>query len=110
MWFCIRRTVSDSLETLKTTLMTVLFTVISVDILGTADANVHSSSSLAAAVLLCAKLEVGAGIAPPRRSTDANAADGGLTDCWKFIGEPWRGVGEFRAAKGSGVRAGCNGS
>jgi hypothetical protein len=103
IWFCIKSTVSDSLETLKSTLTIVLFTVISFEESGTAEANVHSSSSLAAAVVLCAKFDVGAGIAPPRRSTVPDATGGGFTDCWKFIGDPCRGDGEFRAAKGSGV-------
>ena len=30
---------------------------------------------------------------------------GGLTDCWYWNGEPWRGVDD-NAANGSGVRAG----
>jgi hypothetical protein len=97
--------VSVSRETLKSTLMLELITVISLLVSGTEEANVHSSSSFVALVLLCAKLEDGAGTAPPRRSTVAEGAGGCLMDCWYWNGEAWRGV-EVRAAKGSGERAG----
>jgi hypothetical protein len=86
--------------------MLVLFTVISFVVSGTADANVHSSSSLADTMLLCARLEDGTGDEPPRRSIDPEPVDCGLIDCWKCIGEACRGAGELRAANGSGVRAG----
>lgn len=98
---------SESRETLNTVLMLVFVTVISFVVSGTAEAKVHSSSSFAAAaVLLCAKLDegVGAGAAPPRRSTVPDPpVDCGLIDCWKFIGEAVRGAGELSAANGSGV-------
>lgn len=98
---------SDSLEMLKRTLMLVLVTVISLEVSGTAEAKFHSSSSSAVA-LLCVKLVDGAGMPPPSRSTAPDATGGGLTDCWYWKGELWRGV-DVRAAKGSGVRAGCIG-
>lgn len=107
----IRRVVSFSRETLKRTLILELVTVISLDVSGTEDANVHSSSSFAALVLLCARLDDGVDMAPPRRSTvfeagaGAGAGAGALTDCWYWNGEPCRGV-EARPAKGSGERGG----
>lgn len=76
------RFVSVSRETLKSTLMLELTTVSSLDVSGTEDAKVHSSSSFAALVLLCARFDVGPEISPPRRSTAADAGPGGLTDCW----------------------------
>jgi hypothetical protein len=96
---------SVSRETLKSTLIVVFVTVISLLVSGTEEAKVHSSSSFAALVLLCARAELGAGTAPPNKSTVAEGADGGLTDCWYWNGDPWRGV-EVNAAKGSGERAG----
>ena len=48
----IRMTSSDSRDTLKVTFTLVLLTEMSLDWSGTAEANVHSSSSLEAAVLL----------------------------------------------------------
>lgn len=72
---------SDSRETLNTTLMRVLLTMISLKVSGTAEANVHSSSSLAAEVELWARFEVGAGMAPPRRSTEPDAGGWDLMDC-----------------------------
>ena len=48
----IKRVVSVSRETLKSTLMLVLVTVSSLLVSGTEEANVHSSSSFAALVLL----------------------------------------------------------
>jgi hypothetical protein len=83
-------TVSDSRETLKAMLMFVLFTVSSLVVSGTAEVKVHSSSSMAALVLLCAKLDFGAGAGaglPPRRSTAAGPVECGLIDCWKCIGD-----------------------
>lgn len=76
----IKRAVSVSLEILKSTLMLELRTVISLLVSGTEEAKFHSSSSFAA-LLLCARFDVGAEIAPPSRSTVAGAAGGGLTDC-----------------------------
>ena len=101
----IRRVVSVSLEMLKRTLTVVLVTVNSFEESGTDEAKFHSSSSLAALVL-CAKLVDGADIPPPNRSTAPDVGGDGLTDCWYWKGEACRGV-EARAAKGSGVRAGC---
>lgn len=72
---------SVSLEMLKSTLMLVLVTVISLLVSGTEEAKSHSSSSFAALWLLCARFDVGVEMAPPSRSTVADAADGGLTDC-----------------------------
>lgn len=97
--------VSVSRETLNSTLMVVFVTVISLLVSGTEEAKVHSSSSFAALVLLCARFELGAGTAPPNKSTVAEGAGGGLTDCWYWNGDPWRGV-EVNAANGSGERAG----
>lgn len=77
----IKIVVSVLRETLKSTLMLELVTTISLLVSGTEDANVHSSSSFATLVLLCAKLDVGAERAPPSKSTAAGADDGGLTDC-----------------------------
>lgn len=77
----INSAVSVSRETLKSTLMPVLITVISLLVSGTEEANVHSSSSFAALVLLCAKLEEGTGTAPPSRSTVPEGAGGCLMDC-----------------------------
>jgi hypothetical protein len=77
----INNDVSVSRETLKSTLMLEFVTVISLLVSGTEDANVHSSSSFGALVLLCAKLEEGAGTAPPSRSTTAEGTDGCLMDC-----------------------------
>jgi hypothetical protein len=77
----IKRVVSVSRETLKSTLMLVFVTVISLLVSGTEEAKSHSSSSFAALVLLCAKLEVGTGTAPPNKSTVAGGAAGCLTDC-----------------------------
>lgn len=76
--------VSVSLETLKTTLMVELTTTISLLESGTAEANVHSSSSsFAEAVAVCERPEVGAASPPPNRSIvpDADADAGGFTDC-----------------------------
>jgi hypothetical protein len=78
----INRVVSVSRETLNNTLMVVLVTVISLLVSGTEEAKVHSSSSFAALVLLCAKLDVGAAMAPPSKSTVADADEGCLIDCW----------------------------
>lgn len=97
------RVVSFSRETLKSTLIVELTTVISFELSGTEDAKVHSSSSFAALVLLWARLELGPEMSPPRRSMVPAAGAGGLTDCWYWNGEPWRGV-DVREAKGSGVR------
>lgn len=104
----ISRTVSDSLETLKRMLILVFVTVNSLDVSGTEDAKSHSSSSLAALVVLCVRFVVGAEAPPPSKSTTPEAGAGGLTDCWYWKGEACRGV-EARAANGSGVRAGCGG-
>ncbi len=87
--------------------MLVLVTVSSTLVSGTAEAKSHSSSSFATLVLLCAKFEVGCGIAPSNRSTVADAGGVDFTDCWYWNGEPCRGVME-RAANGSGERAGWN--
>jgi len=86
--------------------MLVLVTDISLDVSGTDEAKSHSSSSFAA--LVCARLVVGADNPPPNRSTAPDAGCGGLMDCWYWKGDPCRGV-EVRAAKGSGVLAGCTG-
>jgi hypothetical protein len=101
-------TVSDSRETLNAILMLVLLTVSSLVVSGTAEANVHSSSSRVALVLLWARFDLGAGVGAvadvsPRRSTTPDPVVGGLIDCWKFIGDACRGAGEVRAANGSGV-------
>lgn len=104
----IKRTVSVSRETLKITLILLLVTVISLLVSGTDEANVHSSSSFAALVLLCVRFEVGAGTVSPNKSTAAEAGAGCLIDCWYWNGDPCRGV-EVRAAKGSGVRDGWTG-
>jgi hypothetical protein len=104
----IKSAVSVSRDTLKSTLMLELVTVISLLVSGTEEANVHSSSSLVAVAvaLLCARFDVGVEMAPPRRSIAPDAVDGGFMDCWYWKGEPCRGV-EANAAKGSGERAGA---
>jgi hypothetical protein len=101
----INRVVSVSRKTLNNTLIVVLVTVSSLLVSGTEEANVHSSSSFVTLVLLCARLDDGPGIAPPNRSTVAEADAGCLIDCWYWNGEPCRGV-EVKAANGSGERAG----
>ena len=101
----ISRLVSVSRETLKTTLMLVLSTVVSLAVSGTDEAKVHSSSSFAALMLLCARFEGGAVISPPSKSTAAEPVVCALIDCWYWKGEPCRGV-EVKAAKGSGERGG----
>jgi hypothetical protein len=73
--------VSDSLDTLNTTLMLLLVTVSSFELSGTAEVKFHSSSSFAALVLLCARLEDGVGAPTPRRSTAPEDCCGGLIDC-----------------------------
>jgi len=83
-------TESDSRETLKAILMLVLLTVSSLVVSGTAEVKFHSSSSIAALVLLCARFDVGAvagAVVPPRRSTAADPVDCGLIDCWKCMGD-----------------------
>lgn len=79
----IKRLLSVSLDTLKSTLMLELVTVSSLLVSGTEEANVHSSSSSAALVLLCAKFDEGVARAPPSKSTAADDDDsaGGLMDC-----------------------------
>lgn len=77
----IKRTVSFSRETLNNTLILLLVTVISLLVSGTEEAKVHSSSSLAALVLAWARVDDGAGTAPPSKSTVADAGGGCLTDC-----------------------------
>jgi hypothetical protein len=97
----ISNTVSDSLEILKTTVTLLFTTVISFEVSGTAEVNVHSSSSFAVLVEFCTRFDGGGGDPTPSRSTVP--VDCGLTDCWNWNGEAWRDVGDVSAAKGSGV-------
>jgi|SRR6266576_3212668 len=109
----IRMTSSDSRETLKVTFTLVLLTVMSLDWSGMAEANVHSSSSLEAVVLLigyegvddCPRFEE-----LPRLSSALEDGGGaaGLTDCWNWKGDACRGAGEESATNGSAnERNGC---
>jgi hypothetical protein len=80
-----RSTVSDSRDMVNTICTLVLVTVISFEVSGTADVNVHSSSSFAAEadVLLCTRFDDGAGLPTPRRSIPAEVLPVfcGLMDC-----------------------------
>lgn len=101
----INNVVSESRDTLNTISKLLFVTVISFDVFGTADANVHSSSSLVAAVLFCAMFELGGGEPTPSKSTPPTGlGEGwGFIDCWNWKGDPCLGVVDARVAKGSGV-------
>ena len=77
----INNVVSESRDTLNTISKLLFVTVISFDVFGTADAKVHSSSSLTAVVLLCAMFELGGGEPTPSKST----APTGFGEGWGFM-------------------------
>jgi hypothetical protein len=86
-----RMVVSDSRDIVNRIFTLLLVTVISLDVSGTADVKVHSSSSTgaAAAVSFCAKPDDAPELPTPRRSTDPDALLEvcGCIDCWNWNGD-----------------------